>query len=138
MLEKQERLAVIDRATDTIEVEGRRMSFTSVQRVRDELWHNWAMSEAQVDNEIRTMFQEERFVKLFLSSFYPRKRRFSMSCDIKEVDQVTIQFAANGTVLEFSGRIDGEWTNRKELFLVGDEADLFARIADLQVNHRGA
>jgi len=41
-------------------------------------------------------------------------------------------------VLEFSGRIDGEWTNRKELFLVGDEADLFARIADLQVAHRGA
>ena len=61
-----------------------------------------------------------------------------MSCDIKEVDQVTIQFAANGTVLEFSGRIDGEWTNRKELFLVGDEADLFARVAELQVNHRGA
>ena len=60
-----------------------------------------------------------------------------MSCEIKEVDQVTIQFAANGTVLEFSGRIDGEWTNRKELFLVGDEADLFARISDLQVCHRG-
>ena len=61
-----------------------------------------------------------------------------MSCDIKEVDQVTIQFADNGTVLEFSGRIDGDWTNRKELFLVGDEGDLFARIAELQVIHRGA
>ena len=74
MLEKQERLAVIDRATDTIEVEGRRMSFTSVQRVRDELWHNWAMSEAQVDNEIRTMFQEGEIRETFsLSSFYPEK-----------------------------------------------------------------
>jgi hypothetical protein len=58
--------------------------------------------------------------------------------EIKEVDQVTIQFADNGTVLEFSGRIDGDWTNRKELFLVGDEAALFARIAELQVVHRGA
>lgn len=58
--------------------------------------------------------------------------------DIKEVDQVTIQFADNGTVLEFSGRIDGDWTNRKELFMVGDEANLFARVAELQVAHRGA
>tara|TARA_R100001198_G_C5149151_1_gene159407 strand:+ start:338 stop:517 length:180 start_codon:yes stop_codon:yes gene_type:complete len=57
--------------------------------------------------------------------------------DIKEVDSVTIQFADNGTVLEFSGRIDGNWTNRKELFMVGDEANLFARIAELQVVHRG-
>lgn len=75
MLEKQERLAVVDRATDTIEVEGRRMSFTSVQRVRDELWHNWALSEAQVDNEIRTMFQEGEIRETFsLSSFYPQKK----------------------------------------------------------------
>ena len=74
MLEKQERLAVVDRATDTIEVEGRRMSFTSVQRVRDELWHNWALSEAQVDNEIRTMFQEGEIRETFsLGSFYPEK-----------------------------------------------------------------
>jgi hypothetical protein len=58
--------------------------------------------------------------------------------EIKEVDQVTIQFADNGTVLEFSGRIDGDWTNRKELFMVGDEANLFARVAELQVAHRGA
>ena len=75
MLEKQERLAVVDRATDTIEVEGRRMSFTSVQRVRDELWHNWALSEAQVDNEIRIMFQEGEIRETFsLSSFYPQKK----------------------------------------------------------------
>ena len=74
MLEKQERLAVIDRATDTIEVEGRSMSFTSVQRVRDELWHNWALSEVQVDNVIRTMFQEGEIHETFsLSSFYPEK-----------------------------------------------------------------
>ena len=57
--------------------------------------------------------------------------------EIKEVESVTIQFCANGCVLEFSGRIDGEWTTRKELFVVGDEADMFARIADLQVAHRG-
>ena len=74
MLEKQERLAVVDRATDTIEVEGRSMSFTSVQRVRDELWHNWAMSEVQVDNEIRIMFQEGEIGETFsLASFYPDK-----------------------------------------------------------------
>ena len=74
MLEKQERLAVVDRATDTIEVEGRSMSFTSVQRVRDELWHNWALSEAQVDNEIRIMFQEGEIKETFsLASFYPEK-----------------------------------------------------------------
>ena len=57
--------------------------------------------------------------------------------EIKDVDSVTIQFADNGTLLEFSGRIDGDWTNRKELFLVGDESDLFARIAELQGIHRG-
>ena len=72
MLDKQERLSVIDRATDTIEVEGRRMSFTSVQRVKDELWHNWALSEAQVDHVIRTMFQEQEIRETFsLGSFYP-------------------------------------------------------------------
>ena len=74
MLDKQERLAVIDRAPDTIFVEGRHMSFTSVQKVRDELWHNWAMSEAQVDNVIRTMYQEQEIGETFsLASFYPMK-----------------------------------------------------------------
>ena len=74
MLDKQERLSVIDRATDTIEVEGRRMSFTSVQRVKDELCHNWALAEAQVDNEIRTMFQEGEIRETFsLGSFYPKE-----------------------------------------------------------------
>ena len=74
MLEKQERLAVVDRATDTIEVEGQRRSFTSVQRVRDELWHNWALSEAQVDNVIGIMFEEGEIKETFsLASFYPQK-----------------------------------------------------------------
>ena len=74
MLDKQERLAVVDRATDTIEVEGQRRSFTSVQRVRDELWHNWALSEAQVDNVIGIMFEEGEIRETFsLASFYPEK-----------------------------------------------------------------
>ena len=74
MLDKQERLAVVDRATDTIEVEGQRRSFTSVQRVRDELWHNWALSEAQVDNVIGIMFEEGEIRETFsLASFYPDK-----------------------------------------------------------------
>ena len=74
MLKKQERLAVVDRATDTIEVEGQRRSFTSVQKIRDELWHNWALSEVQVDHVIRTMFQEGEIRETFsLASFYPNK-----------------------------------------------------------------
>ena len=74
MLDKQERLAVVDRATDTIEVEGQRRSFTSVQRVRDELWHNWALSEAQVDNIIGIMFEQGEIRETFsLASFYPDK-----------------------------------------------------------------
>ena len=74
MLEKQERLAVVDRATDTIEVEGRRMSFTSLQRVRDELWHNWTLSESEVDNVIGIMFEEGEIRETFsLASFYPEK-----------------------------------------------------------------
>ena len=74
MLEKQERLAVVDRATDTIEVEGQRRSFTSLQRVRDELWHNWALSEAQVDNIIGIMFEEGEIRETFSrASFYPEK-----------------------------------------------------------------
>jgi len=56
--------------------------------------------------------------------------------DIKEVDQVIIQFCANGCMLDFSGRIDGNYTTRRELFMVGDEAELFARIADLQQVYR--
>ena len=65
---------VVDRATDTIEVEGQRRSFTSVQRVRDELWHNWALSEAQVDNVIGIMFEEGEIRETFsLASFYPEK-----------------------------------------------------------------
>ena len=73
MLDKQERLAVVDRATDTIFVEGQHRSFTSVQKIRDELWHNWAMSEAQVDNVIRTMYQEQEIGETFsLASFYPK------------------------------------------------------------------
>jgi len=72
MLDKQERLAVVHRATDTIEVEGQRRSFTSVQRVRDELWHNWALSEAQVDKVIGIMFEEGEIRETFsLASFYP-------------------------------------------------------------------
>ena len=75
MLSLQERLAVIDRATDTIEVEGQRRSFTSVQRVRDELWHNWALSEAQVDNIIGIMFEKGEIRETFsLASFYPEKK----------------------------------------------------------------
>jgi hypothetical protein len=74
VLSLQERLAVIDRATDTIEVEGQRRSFTSVQRVRDELWHNWALSEAQVDNIIGIMFEKGEIRETFsLASFYPEK-----------------------------------------------------------------
>ena len=74
MLSLQERLAVIDRATDTIEVEGQRRSFTSVQRVRDELWHNWALSEVQVDNIIGIMFEKGEIRETFsLASFYPEK-----------------------------------------------------------------
>lgn len=56
--------------------------------------------------------------------------------EIKEVDSVTIQFCANGCMLDFSGRIDGNYTTRRELFIVGDEAELFARIADLQQVYR--
>lgn len=75
MLEKQDRLAVIHRATDTIEVEGQRMSFTSLQRVKDELWHNWALSELEVDHVVRTMYQEQEIGETFsLSSFYPKKK----------------------------------------------------------------
>ena len=74
MLDKQERLAVVDRATDTIEVEGQRRSFTSLQRVRDELWHSWALSETQVDNIIGIMFEEGEIRETFsLASFYPDK-----------------------------------------------------------------
>jgi len=74
VLSLQERLAVIDRATDTIEVEGQTRSFTSLQRVKDELWHNWALSEAQVDNVIRTMYQNNEIRETFsLASFYPQK-----------------------------------------------------------------
>ena len=74
MLDKQERLAVVDRATDTIEVEGQRRSLTSVQRVWDEVWHNWALSESQVDNIIGIMFEEGEIRETFsLASFYPEK-----------------------------------------------------------------
>jgi len=72
VLSLQERLTVIDQATDTIEVEGQTRSFTSLQRVRDDLWHNWALSEVEVDHVIRTMYQNNEIRETFsLSSFYP-------------------------------------------------------------------
>ena len=72
MLSLEERLALIDQATDTIEVEGQTRSFTSLQRVRDDLWHNWALSEVEVDHVIRTMYQNNEIRETFsLSSFYP-------------------------------------------------------------------
>lgn len=75
MLSLEERLAVIDQATDTIEVEGQTRSFTSLQRVRDNLWHNWALSEVEVDHVIRTMYQNNEIRETFsLSSFYPQKK----------------------------------------------------------------
>lgn len=58
MLSLQERLAVIDQATEAVEVEGQRLFQTNVQRLRDNLWHNWALSEPQVDAEIRSMVEE--------------------------------------------------------------------------------
>lgn len=58
MLSLQERLAVIDQATEAVEVEGQRLFQTNVQRLRDNLWHNWALSEPQVDAEIRAMVEE--------------------------------------------------------------------------------
>jgi len=58
MLSLQERLAVIDQSTEVIEVEGRQLSYASTQRIRDILWHNWALSELQVDAEIRAMVEE--------------------------------------------------------------------------------
>jgi len=70
VLSLQERLAVIDRATDTIEVEGQTRSFTNVQRIRDELWHSWALSEAQVDNEIRTMYQNNEIRDSFVRGIW--------------------------------------------------------------------
>ncbi len=72
MLSRQERLAVIDQATDTIEVEGQKRAFTSLQRVRDDLWHNWALSEVEVDTVIRIMYRNGEITETFsLSSFYP-------------------------------------------------------------------
>ncbi len=51
------------------------MSFTSLQRVKDELWHNWALSEVEVDHVVRTMYQEQEIGETFsLSSFYPKKK----------------------------------------------------------------
>lgn len=58
MLSLQERLAVVDQATEIVEVEGQRLFRTNVQRIRDNLWHNWALSEPQVDAEIRSMVEE--------------------------------------------------------------------------------
>lgn len=51
MLDAQEKLAVIDQATDEKRV-------VNVDKIRTILWHNWCLSEAQVDVEIRAMLEE--------------------------------------------------------------------------------
>lgn len=50
MLSYEERLTVVDQATEENGV--------SVDRIRIILWHNWALSEVQVDAEIRSMRKE--------------------------------------------------------------------------------
>ena len=50
MLSYEERLTVVDQATEENKV--------SVNKIRIILWHNWALSEAQVDVEIQNMYSE--------------------------------------------------------------------------------
>ena len=58
MLNYEEMLTVVDRATQTItKPDGDNFTFTNIVTIRSELWHNWCFNVVQIEQSIDAMRQ---------------------------------------------------------------------------------
>jgi len=56
MLSYEEMLRVADRATQTLlNPDGRKITFTNIEAIRTELWHNWCFNVVQIEQSIESM-----------------------------------------------------------------------------------
>lgn len=56
MLNYEEMIAVVDRASDVRRnPDGSSYTFTNIERIRSELWHNWAFNYLQIEQSIESM-----------------------------------------------------------------------------------
>jgi hypothetical protein len=56
MLNYEEMMSVVDRATQTrFNLDGSSYSFTNIESIRSELWHNWCFNAVQIEQSIDSM-----------------------------------------------------------------------------------
>ena len=56
MLNYEEMIAVVDRATKVKNnPDGTSYTFTNIESIRSELWHNWAFNHLQIEQSINSM-----------------------------------------------------------------------------------
>ena len=56
MLDYQEMLTVVDRATQTlVNPDGTKYTFTNIESIRSELWHNWTFNHIEIEQSINSM-----------------------------------------------------------------------------------
>ena len=56
MLNYEEMLAVVDRATQTLSnPDGSKFTFTNIEAIRTDLWHNWCFNVVQIEQSIESM-----------------------------------------------------------------------------------
>ena len=56
MLNYEEMLSVVDRASDVRRnPDGTSYSFTDIEKIRTELWHNWCFNHLQIEQSINSM-----------------------------------------------------------------------------------
>tara|TARA_S200002703_G_scaffold118643_1_gene104317 strand:- start:6899 stop:7153 length:255 start_codon:yes stop_codon:yes gene_type:complete len=56
MLNYEEMLAVVDRATQTVaNADGSKFTFTNIVTIRNELWYNWCFNAVQIEQSIDSM-----------------------------------------------------------------------------------
>jgi|GEM_PF-3372392 hypothetical protein len=56
MLDYQEMIAVTDRATSVkVNPDGSSYTYTNIESIRSELWHNWALNYLEIEQNIESM-----------------------------------------------------------------------------------
>ena len=56
MLNYEEMIAVVDRATEIkSNPDGSSYTFTNIESIRSELWHNWTFNHLQIEQSINSM-----------------------------------------------------------------------------------
>ena len=64
MLNYEEMIAVVDRATKVKNnPDGTSYTFTNIESIRSELWHNWAFNHLQIEQSINSMRRQGLLVQ---------------------------------------------------------------------------